>query len=294
MYVRRKSNWYIYFISFGIAAVFVIVAIFAFKWYLFPSDAKSTGVNEGGTGENFRPTSEHNFIIMCMISDGVTDNPELFYLTVYNAVESRVAFVPLQNNICLDSEGRTLPNIYAAQGSSGVVKAVENEMGITCPYYIKSDRISFGDIVSAFGNVDFNLPKTVVVREDDEISTYNQGKQSLTAEDIYRLAIVADYDEGEAYRLRMAGDIFAELINQNYRNIDGNLLDTYFGMIMQYCETNLTEEAYKARKEALKYTIEYGAAPGEYYLPYGDDTNGGGFKIADNSIVTIKQKAGLE
>ncbi len=296
MYVRRKSNWYIYFIAFGVTVVFVFVAIFAFKWYLFPSDTQNTGLNKdtGELAEDFKPTAEHSFNVMAMLSEGVTDSPDFFFVVEYNALENNVAFVPIPVGISMESEGRTLSNVYAAQGGIQVARAVEKEIGIKCDCYVKMDRQSFDDLLTAFGNVEYSLPKTIMVKEGEKTYTINSGRQSLTSDEIYQLIIKAEYDEGESYKFKLAGDIFSELVNQNYHSIDSTLLDSYFNMILKNGETNLTEEKYKAHKAALLNTVEYGVSPAEFYVPYGEYSDDGGFTIADTSVITIKQKAGLE
>lgn len=295
MYVRRKSNWYIYFIAFGITLAFVIAAIFVFRWYLFPSDTKNTGINDanGELTDDFVPTPEHSFRLLTMISEGVNDSPEFFCLVEYNAPENRLAFIPLSNGLSIANEGRTLPNVYAAQGGAEVVKVINRELDIGCAYFVKMDRQSFEDLIAAFGNVEYSMPRTVVVNEDGEISTFNSGMHLLTSNDIYQLMVKANYDDGEAYRFKIAGDILSELVNQNYNNVDSNLLDTYFEMIMRTSDTNLTTDNYKQFKAALLNTIKYGAMPAEFYIPYGEYTDDGGFKVAENSLITIKQKAGL-
>lgn len=295
MYVRRKSNWYIYFIAFGITLVFVIVAIFAFKWYLFPSDTQSTGIDKvtGELTDDFKPTAEHSFNLLGMVSEGVNDSPEFFFMAEYNAPENRLTFVPLPNGMSIEREGRTLPNVYAAQGGTEVIKAVENETGVRCNVFVKMDRLSFEDLLTAFGNVEYDIQRTIIVTENGEITTFNSGRHLLTSDAVYQLIVKANYDDGESFRFKIAGEIFSELINQNYHNIDSGLLDTYFDMIMKNAETNLTDDVYKQHKAALLNTIAYGVSPAEFYIPYGEYSDDGGFKISENSIISIKQKAGL-
>ena len=64
-------------------------------------------------------------------------------------------------------------------------------------------------------------------------------------------------------------------------------------MIIGDSDTNITEEQYKSRKTALLNTVEYGNEPAGYYIPYGEYTEDGGFRIAENSIISIKQRTGL-
>lgn len=295
MYVRRKSNWYIYFIAFGITLAFVIAAIFVFRWYLFPSDTQNTAINDnnGELTDDFVPTAEHSFRLISMISEGVNDSPEFFCLVEYNAPENSLAFVPVSNGLSVESDGRTLPNVYAAQGGTEVMNIINREFDVGCKYFVKMDRQSFEDLIAAFGNVEYSLPRTVVIKDDDGIATFNSGSHLLTPNDIYQLIITAEYDDGEAYRLKMAGDIFSELINQNYNNVDSSLLETYFQMIMKTADTNLNVDNFKLHKPALLNTIQYGVMPAEFYIPYGEYSDDGGFKVAENSLITIKQKAGL-
>lgn len=295
MYVRRKSNWYIYFIAFGITMAFVIMAIIAFKWYLFPEDTQNTGVDKvtGELTDDFRPTAEHSFNLLGMVSEGVNDSPDFFYMMEYNAPENSLTFVPLPNGISVDSEGRTLPNVYAAQGGMEVIKAIENEIGIRCNVFVKMDRLSFEDLLTSFGNVEYDIQKTIIVTENEDITTFNSGRHLLTSEEIYQLIIKANYEEGESYRFKVAGEIFSELINQNYHSLDSGRFDTYFEMLLRNSETNLTENVYKQHKAALLNTVKYGVSPAEFYIPYGEYSDDGGFKISENSIISIKQKAGI-
>ncbi|MDE7229340.1 MAG: LCP family protein [Oscillospiraceae bacterium] len=294
MSVRRKSNWYIYFIAFGIALTFAIVAIFAFKWYLFPENSSATGLTPSGdTDENFKPTAADSFNIMTMLSDGVSDSPELFIMIEYDAVENRAAFVILPNGISIPTEGRSLPNVYAAQGASKIVSVIESVVGVHCDSYIKMDRKGFVDLITVFGNVNYEILKSLIIRDGGEVETLNVGTHRLDAESMFRLAMFAQYDEGESYRFNCTGQMFADLVNQNFRNVDESLLGNYFNIIMENCETNLTRDKYEAHKRALINTVNYGVNPGEYYVPYGEYTEDGGFIIAENSIITIKQKAGL-
>ena len=118
MAVRRKSNWYIYFISFGITLAMIIMVVLSLKDLIFPQ-SKETGLNTNGTlAEDFVPDQSMNLSVMTMISDADDDLPSLFIAVVYDAVENRMTYIPVTEGIALQSAGRTLPNIYAAQGGT--------------------------------------------------------------------------------------------------------------------------------------------------------------------------------
>ncbi len=296
MAVRRKSNWYVYLIAFVIALTFAFAAIVAFQWYLFPEETDSVGLNKNGElTADFRPSAEYNFNAVLMLSDGSGDIPELFMMASYSAVENRLVFIPLPNGVSMPSEGRTLQNVYAAQGGAKVSDVIENAVGVKCDFYVALDRQGFITLVSSFGNLEYDVSKTMIINDGVVAQTLNAGKQRLDAETIFRLAMKADFGEGESYRFNYIGSMLSDLINQNFRVLDGNsrLMDSYFKMIMDFSQTNLTDEYYRAHKAALLNTAEYGVLPAEYYVPYGDYSDDGSFVIAENSVTTIKQKAGL-
>lgn len=292
MAVRRKSNWYIYVIAFAITLALALTAIFTFRQYLFPTNTTTVGVNERGEPDaNFKPTAEHNFNIMLMLADDAEDTPEMFVLAEYSAMDNRLSFIPIPNGISVASESRTLPNIYTAQGGNGVVSAINSVIGIKCDSYVKMDRSGFVNFVTGFGNVEYNIAKTIIIQDGTYVETINAGSQNLTAESIFRLAMLADFEEGEAYRFNVVGGLLSDLVNQNFRNIDSSLMDVYFRNLCEVSENNLTEQKYKGHKAALLNTIQYGSYPAEYYIPYGEYTEDGGFNIAENSINSIRQKA---
>ena len=296
MSVRRKSNWYIYLIAFGITLAFAFMAIIAFRSYLFPDSSQSEGLDASGElSDSFVPDSSQSFNMIVMISDGEDDMPQLFIMTAYDAVESRLTFIPIPNGISVSLQGRTLPNVYSAKGGSGVIDALNAVTGVECTSYVVLDRSSFMNLASACGNVQFNVPRTIIIADGVDAETINAGSQLFTSEMLYRYIMLAEYEDGESYRFNMVGSILAELINQNYNDIDSSLLDTFASLLMSAPDTDITEEKYNAHKAALLNTIQYGTSPAEYYVPYGTyDDDDGGFVISDNSITTIRQKTGVE
>lgn len=293
MSVKRKSNWYIYFIAFGITIAFVVAAIFSFRWFLFPDKTESVGINDNGElADDFKPTTAHNFVMLAMLSDASSDNPELFSIISYNAVSNEACLIPLPVGLSIEHTGRTLSNIYYTQGGEEAVKAIEEAVGVRCESFVKMDREAFVSLATAFGNVEYNVGKTTIINDGNTVETINSGEQMFTAEKLFGYIMKADFGD-ELNRLNNAADILSELINQNFRNLDSSILDVYYEMIVGNSDTNITEEQYKSRKAALLNTVEYGNEPVGYYIPYGEYTEDGGFKISENSIISIKQRTGL-
>lgn len=295
MAVKRKSNWYIYFIAFGITMAFAISVIFIFKDFLFRENTEtSTGLNASGElADDFRPDSSHNFTLLTMLADADVSMPDLFMMVSYNAVENTVVYIPLPNGISMADSGRSLPNVYAAQGGKGAVQAVADATGITCDGYIAFDRNGFSRLVSSFGNVEYNVPKTLMVSDGAALDAFNAGEQIFSPESMFRYIYLADFGEGESYRFNIIGDVISLLINQNFRRTDSMQLDSYFKIITEVCDTDITEEFYTSKKAALLNTVEYGSDIAEYYVPYGEMGGDGAFTIAENSIITISQKCGV-
>lgn len=291
MAVRRKSNWYIYFIAFGITLAMIIMAIFSFRNFLFPESRETGLTNDGTLSDDFVPDHSMDLAVMTMISDGESDMPTLFIAAAYNAVENRLLFIPVTDGIALSSTGRTLPNIYGAQGGQGVANAVGDALGIKFDGYVKFDRETLTALIATYGNVEYNVAKTLLIKDGTDVEAINSGEQIFTAEMVYRYLMFADFGEGESYRFNMIGSLLIELVNQNVSYIDGSLLKAYADDILN-AETNLTEEQFNSRRAAMLNTVKYGINPADYYVPYGEYGDDGSFAIADNSVVTIRQKSG--
>ncbi len=291
MAVRRKSNWYIYLIAFCITLAMIIMAIFSFRDFLFPK-SQETGLSADGTlSEDFVPDHSMDLSVMTMISDGSADMPSLFIAVTYNAVENRLLFIPVTNGISLTSTGRTLPNVYAAQGGKGVASAVSEALGIKFDGYVKFDRAALTGLITTYGNVEYDVAKTLLITDGTEVTAINSGDQMFTAEMVYRYIMFADFDEGESYRFNMIGSLLIELVNQNVSYIDSSLLNAYAECILN-AETDLTSDQLAAHKAALLNTVKYGINPADYYVPYGEYGDDGSFAISDNSVTTIQQKSG--
>ena len=295
MAVKRKSNWYIYFIAFAVALAFALGVIFIFRDFLFPEVKETTGLTSSGElADDFRPDSSYDFTVLTMLSDADGGIPELFVMASYNAVDNAVVLIPLPNGISVPADERTLPNIYAAKGGAGAVAAVANATGITCDGYICFDRESIVRLISAYGNVKYNVPKTLVVNDGAELDAFNAGEQIFSPEAVFRYIYLADFGEDESYRFNMIGDITSQLINQNLSYSDSSLLDSYYAIIAEDCDTDITEDFFRSKKAALLNTITYGSEVAEYYIPYGEYSGDGSFVIAENSITTISQKCGTD
>ncbi len=295
MAVRRKSNWYIYIIAFLITMAFVLMVIFSFRWFLFPEKTEEAGLTSAGElSDSFQPTAADSFTILAMLAEDELSSPTLFLLTIYNAVESTVTFVPFPAGASVGSEGRDLTNVYAAKGGAGVTSAVSDITGIGIDGYVKLTKAGFIDFSSAVGNVQFDVPKTTIISDDKQIETINQGTQLLSSERLYKYIMYADFGNGESGRFNIIGSVLSELVNQNYSFADSMQLDTWAQMLIGQNETDITTQMYSAKKAALLNTIMYATSPAEYYVPYGTYGDDGSFELSETSVITLRQKAGLE
>lgn len=269
----------------------IIMAIFSFRDFLFPQ-AQETGLTVDGTlSDDFVPDHSMDLSVMTMISDGSADMPSLFIAVCYNAVDNRLLFIPVTNGVTLASTGRTLPNIYAAQGGQGVMSAVSDVLGIKFDGYVKFDRASLTGLIATYGNVEYNVAKTLLITDGTEVEAINSGTQIFTAEKVFRYIMFADFDEGESYRFNMIGSLLIELVNQNVTYIDGSLLNAYGEDILN-AETDLTLDVLTSRKAAMLNTVKYGINPADYYVPYGEYAADGSFTVSENSLTTIRLKSG--
>ncbi len=179
--------------------------------------------------------------------------------------------------------------MYAAQSGAGTAKAIENAVGVSLEKYVTFDRQSFIKLVSAYGGVNFDVPDTMIITDGENTETLNAGLKSFSAELVYRYIMCAEFED-ENSRFNNVGNLIMELLNQNAQSVDGASLDDCFQFLIDSYDTNFTVDDYNLRKAAILNTCLYISNPAEYYVPYGEYTEDGGFNISETSITTISQK----
>lgn len=293
MSVRRKSNWYIYVITFIITAALLSLVVWKIWDYLFPAKETVTTSVSGIT--DFRPDATNNMTVLLMLSEEKAAIPEYYMLVSYRPKDEVISLVPLRADTYTTEGGVSgnLMQIYQQNGSQGVMYAMENLVGVKCDFYVKFDKAAFVEFANIAGTVSVNVPYTLTDPETGDLD-FASGAQILDGEQLYKYITYKNFTEGVEYTSVVLGSTISAMINQNFRNLTTTDLQTFANQIINNADTDFEFDDYTTRQQAFLYTTENSYNPAEYYVPYGDYDENGYFILADNSASTIRDRMGIE
>jgi len=286
---RRRSNWYIYLISF--AATFVLLCLFvlAFRHVLFPS-----GNNNSNRGV-YTPDAELDTSIMFMLGDSQGGVPSKFMLVNYRAADEVIVLVPLNADTRVTGTGRdtssgSLTEIYSRGGAAVLTQSIAQTLSIDIPYYVQFDRSSFTAFAADLGEFRVNVPFDF---EGGGLSL-KSGNHRLSAENLFLYMNFANFPQaGANFKQVVTGSAIMNLINTNLRQKDAEVIQTTFTKMLNNATTNITNSDFRTYQQALLYTSENSINPASYFLPGGAYV-GEDFLLDSQSILEIKSKFGLE
>lgn len=293
MSVKRKSNWYIYIITFIITAALLSLVVWKIWDYLFP--AKETVTTNASGITDFRPDASNNMTVLLMLSEEKAAIPEYYMLVSYRPKDEVISLVPLRSDIYATEGGVSgnLMQIYQKNGSQGVMYAMENLLDVKCDFYVKFDKYSFIELANFGGTVSVNIPYTLTDPETGDLD-FASGTQILDGEQLYKYITYKNFTEGIEYTNVVLGSVISSMINQNFRGLTTTDLQTIANMIINNADTDFKFDDYTARQKAFLYTTENTYNPAEYYIPYGESDEHGSFILSENSVLTIRDRMGIE
>lgn len=293
MSVKRKSNWYIYIITFIITAALLSLVVWKIWDYLFP--AKETVTTNASGITDFRPDASNNMTVLLMLSEEKAAIPEYYMLVSYRPKDEVISLVPLRSDIYATEGGVSgnLMQIYQKNGSQGVMYAMENLFDVKCDFYVKFDKYSFIELANFGGTVSVNIPYTLTDPETGDLD-FASGTQILDGEQLYKYITYKNFTEGIEYTNVVLGSVISSMINQNFRGLTTTDLQTIANMIINNADTDFKFDDYTARQKAFLYTTENTYNPAEYYIPYGESDEHGSFILSENSVLTIRDRMGIE
>lgn len=195
----------------------------------------------------------------------------------------QVKIVPIsKKTLCNEHEADTLEeleNIYTNKGVVGVKNAVENTMGINVDKYMTVTNSAFDNVIDYIGGV------TVAPSEDIFYTDPNTGEQivckkgtSMSLDNNYtRLYInYPNFSQGAMQNVAVMNDVMTRFINEMFLQADNltNNMDTFFNVIYNSSDTDMTKNEYLNSKEGILYIIQNGDMPCEALSPAGEWQNG--------------------
>ena len=131
---KRRSNWYIYLITFLIAGVIVYIASNALLNAFYESQKREDNTSQN-TGTVFKPDKAHSFTVLAMLSDEPDDAPDYYMTITYRGDTNSIILMPYLKNSYIN--GNTLAGVYKNGGADAAVKLIADATGIKMSKYIK-------------------------------------------------------------------------------------------------------------------------------------------------------------
>lgn len=297
MSTKRRSNWYIYFITFAITLVFIGAIITVFSWFIFPDDTIEVNANaDNNYAMEFEAEKSHSMTFLAMLAEEKGEAPLEYMIISYQAIDNSIVFIPLSADLTstVDENRGNLKYLYETVGPEAVIQAIKNETGVECARYVKFDRQGLIELLESVGNVSMTIREDITYKNssDGTYISFTAGEQVLSGTGVYDYITFPSFTEDE--KLTAMGSTLTLFVNQNVSGLGSSLLKTYYEKMINNSVNNFTMDDFNYRLQAMLITIETEPSPAQYYIPNGSYNDDGIYEIAANSIKTMMQKTGQE
>lgn len=291
MSTKRKSNWYIYLITFIIASALAAMIVSIFWDVIFPE--KENVVYQGSISSDI-PDASNNLTVLIMLSEEKASVPQRYMVVSYQPADEQVICIPIRADMRA-VVGNTITSISAFYEQGGVksaIYAIENAVGVRCDNYVKFDRESFVSIIDMIGKVTVNLAYDVLANDGSVM--FASGSHLMSGSELYSYIMYNNASYGEDYSSLVAGSAAVSIVNSNLRGLSATVLQGYFTKLINITDTDLELDDYTKRQQALLFTSSESYNPGQYYIPYGETDESGLFALSADSRETILSRLGID
>ncbi|MCL1866393.1 MAG: LCP family protein [Oscillospiraceae bacterium] len=290
---RRRSNWYIYLISFAATLSLLCLIVLALSDVLFAGGNSNQPRNRYGGNSYYVPDASLDNTVLFMLSDEQGGVPDKFMLMNYRPRDEVIVLVPLNKQTLVASGGgaSTLTELYSEGGAGLVTTGIEKTLGIKCGYYISLTRSSFLSLTDDLGLIAMSLPYDFVWGN----SNFPAGDNKLTGNELFNYMFHADYPQaGSNFDLVITGSALTSFINYNLKELEPKTIQDTFKKILNNAATDMTFKAFTEYQQAFLYNSQNSTNPASYYIPTGvyDDENDE-FSLSNQAIVEIINRFNL-
>ncbi len=284
---KRRSNWYIYLLTFLITGVIVFIVSQALLNSFYSSQENNDNTVQEYSGTVFKPDSSYNFTILVTLSEDA-DSVPLHYITLtYRGDTNSVILMPYLGDSFIN--GKTLTNHYKNGKEDAVMKALSAATKVNISKYISFTGSTIAEFFDMAGNTTLNVPKKLQYADPETqiITIIESGPQSFTGKQLYTYLSFPDYGVSDVqYPCKVMATAMCAFLNQNFRNLAITPFDQYAHFIINFTRTNITEKDYEQKKQAVVYSFNYSDEICDNYVPYGEATNDG-YKISEESFKSV-------
>ncbi len=288
MNTKRRSNWYIYLITFVITGVILFIVSNALLNSYYSSQQTQNVTQQQQTGTVFVPDENYNFTILLMLSEKIDSVPEQYMTLTYRADKSQFTVMPYLANSYIG--GSTLKNAYESGQAQAVINSLNTALGTQITKYVRFTSSTAVQLFDTVGNTTLSVPKELKhENSDNTLTIIKEGTSAFSGSQLYDYLTFPDYGEDDVqYSCKVQGTAISSFLNQNFPDISESALDECVGFITDFTDTNITEQDYLSKKAGLLYTFGDSPTPCDFYIPYGD-LSGNDYVISGDSIESVKE-----
>ena len=285
---RRKSNWYIYFITFVITSALAAMILSIFWDVIFPEKEAS---NYSGISGDI-PDASNNMKILFMLSEEKAGAPNRYLLMSYQPADEAIICIPIRPDMeaVVGNRRGTLAQLYSNGGVQTIMYAIEGTIGVKCDSYVKFDRDSFVSMIDTMGKVTVSCAYDVLAADGSVM--FEAGSHQMNGTNLYTYINYDNPAYGNDYQSLVLGSAAVSIFNSNLHGLSSTVIQSYFTKLMNTTDNNLALEDYTKRQQAFLFTSVESYNPGQYYIPYGD-VGEGVFILSDSSKTTILERLKL-
>ena len=293
---RRRSNWYIYVITFVVTGLLLILVSSILLKSFYDSQDKDATVNVSQNQTAiFTPDSTYDFSVLVTLSADNDKTPDKYMTISYIAKNNTFVLMPYLPNAVIDG-GNTIKQICEQSGEAEVAKLLSSKTGLSINKYIRFTKSTLTELFDMVGNTTLTVPSEIKYenKKDNTVTIIKQGTQIFTAEQMYAYLTLPDYGVKDIlYPCKLNATVISSFIDQNFIGTSSKTLDEYINFIINFTNTNIEQSDYDAKIKAIVYTLSQNkSSVTDFYIPYGDKS-GDDYIIDDNSWNSAKKAVGI-
>ncbi len=293
---RRSTPVIVYFLTFLITATVVgLIAFFIFQKLAISSNSKASKNIDNATRVSYSPSAEYSQNILFVGLEN--DKPRVLSLVRIDTKEKEILCVPVPPEavVQINTEKATLSKFYEKYGIKALMSGIELIFDIPVQRYCVFNDDGFKCAVRIIGGAEHPFPTDMYYENPDtgEVTDFKSGQTEgavLYGDDIRKLMTYPCYTGGKEFGLSMTGSLTAQLANTLSAGAhkDSNIVDDFFGELINSSETNITHEDYAISRSAFQYVLSQVDRPATFLVPRGIWEKSERFVISDDFLDSFR------
>ena len=149
---KRRSNWYIYVITFVVTGLLLILVSSILLKSFYDSQDKDATVNVSQNQTAiFTPDSTYDFSVLVTLSADNDKTPDKYMTITYIAKNNTFVLMPYLPNAVIDG-GNTIKQICEQSGEAEVAKLLSSKTGLSINKYIRFTKSTLTELFDMVGN----------------------------------------------------------------------------------------------------------------------------------------------